>query len=111
MPLYGYACDACGHRFDHLQRLSEADPTVCPSCAGIGVLRRELSAPQFRLKGAGWYETDFKGASDKKRNLAEAGEPKSDKPAESTAASDAPPAAQAAPAPAKASPPAPPAAP
>jgi len=70
MPIYAFACDACGHSFDRLQKLSDADPTVCPACGAEGAVRRQLTAPQFRLAGGGWYETDFKKDGDKKRNLA-----------------------------------------
>ncbi|MDI1254325.1 zinc ribbon domain-containing protein [Thermomonas sp.] len=69
MPIYAFACDACGHAFDRLQKLSDADPTECPVC-GKPAVRRQLTAPQFRLAGGGWYETDFKKDGDKKRNLA-----------------------------------------
>ncbi|MEO6227710.1 MAG: zinc ribbon domain-containing protein [Thermomonas sp.] len=69
MPIYAFACEACGHAFDRLQKLSDADPTVCPVC-GASPVRRQLTAPQFRLAGGGWYETDFKKEGDKKRNLA-----------------------------------------
>jgi putative FmdB family regulatory protein len=69
MPIYAFACDACGHAFDRLQKLSDADPTVCPAC-GASAVRRQLTAPQFRLAGGGWYETDFKKDGDRKRNLA-----------------------------------------
>lgn len=69
MPLYGFECGACGHSFERLQKLSDADPTTCPSC-GVEQVRRQISAPSFRLAGGGWYETDFKKDSDKKRNLA-----------------------------------------
>ena len=70
MPIYAFACDACGHAFDRLQRLSDADPVECPACGASGQVRRQLTAPQFRLAGGGWYETDFKKDGDKKRNLA-----------------------------------------
>lgn len=73
MPIYGFECDACGHRFDRLQKLSDADPTICPTC-GAEALRRQLTAPAFRLSGSGWYETDFKKDGDKKRNLADKGD-------------------------------------
>ncbi len=73
MPIYGFECDSCGHRFDRLQKLSDADPTVCPDC-GAETLRRQLTAPSFRLSGSGWYETDFKKDGDKKRNLTEKGD-------------------------------------
>jgi putative FmdB family regulatory protein len=66
MPIYGYVCRSCGHELDALQKISD-DPLVdCPDC-GEPQLRRQLSAPRFRLKGSGWYETDFK--KDKQRNL------------------------------------------
>ena len=70
MPIYAFACDACGHRFDRLQKLSDPDPDRCPACAAEGAVHRQLTAPQFRLAGSGWYETDFKKDGDKKRNLA-----------------------------------------
>ena len=68
MPIYAFACDACGHAFDRLQKLSDADPVECPACTAAAI-RRQLTAPQFRLSGAGWYETDFKKDGDSKRNL------------------------------------------
>lgn len=70
MPIYAFVCDACGHAFDRLQKLSDADPVICPACGAEGHVRRQLTAPQFRLAGGGWYETDFKKDGDKKRNLA-----------------------------------------
>ncbi|MBS0192661.1 MAG: zinc ribbon domain-containing protein [Proteobacteria bacterium] len=73
MPIYGFECHACGHRFDRLQKLSDPDPDTCPSCHAKA-LRRQLSAPSFRLSGSGWYETDFKKDGEKKHNLAEKGE-------------------------------------
>ena len=73
MPIYAFECGSCGHQFDRLQRLADADPTVCPECAAERV-RRQLTAPQFRLAGGGWYETDFKKGDDKKRNIAEKGD-------------------------------------
>lgn len=69
MPIYAFECAACGHSFDRLQKLSDADPVDCPEC-GQPQVRRQLTAPQFRLAGGGWYETDFKKDGDKKRNLA-----------------------------------------
>jgi putative FmdB family regulatory protein len=75
MPIYEFQCARCGHRFDRLQKLSDPDPSACPTCAAPEVNRR-LSAPSFRLAGSGWYETDFKKDGDKKRHLAgEAGAP------------------------------------
>jgi putative FmdB family regulatory protein len=69
MPIYAFECSACGHDFDRLQKLSDPDPTDCPKC-GAPQVRRRLTAPQFRLAGGGWYETDFKKDGDRKRNLA-----------------------------------------
>jgi putative FmdB family regulatory protein len=73
MPIYEFECARCGHRFDRLQKLSDPDPSACPTCAAPEVNRR-LSAPSFRLAGSGWYETDFKKGAEKKRNLADKGE-------------------------------------
>ena len=74
MPIYAFQCDVCGHAFDRLQKLSDADPETCPSCGAQGRIRRQLTAPSFRLAGGGWYETDFKKDGDRKRNLADGGE-------------------------------------
>ena len=73
MPIYAFRCDHCGHAFDRLQKLSDPDPDTCPSC-GEATVKRQLTAPSFRLAGGGWYETDFKKDGDRKRNLAEGGE-------------------------------------
>jgi putative FmdB family regulatory protein len=72
LPIYEYACNACDHQLDALQKLSDAPLAECPSCGKPG-LQRLLSAPRFRLKGQGWYETDFK--TDKQRNIAGDKEP------------------------------------
>ena len=82
MPIYEFECPDCGESFERLQKLSDPDPTVCPTC-GKSHIKRRLTAPAFRLAGSGWYETDFKKDGDKKRNLAgkddaPSGEPKSD---------------------------------
>ncbi len=91
MPIYEFECSSCGHRFDHLQKLSDADPLDCPAC-GAPQLRRRVSAPSFRLAGSGWYETDFKKDGDKKRNLATGAEPKpvAKEPATASAPASAP---------------------
>ena len=77
MPIYAYACDSCGHELDALQKMADAPLVDCPAC-DEPALKRLLSAPRFRLKGSGWYETDFK--TDNKRNLAggDSDKPKSD---------------------------------
>jgi len=67
MPIYEYQCKACGHVCDVLQKMSDDPLTYCPEC-GAPELRKLLSAPNFRLKGGGWYETDFKDKN--QRNLA-----------------------------------------
>ncbi|MCO6441325.1 MAG: zinc ribbon domain-containing protein [Nitrococcus mobilis] len=67
MPIYEYMCNACGHEMETLQAISEAPLRDCPEC-GQAELRKLISAPIFRLKGGGWYETDFK--TNNKRNLA-----------------------------------------
>jgi len=66
MPIYEYACKKCDHRLDALQKIADAPLVDCPEC-GEPSLKRLLSAPRFRLKGEGWYETDFK--KDNQRNL------------------------------------------
>ena len=88
MPIYAFACDACGHEFDRLQKLSDPDPEACPAC-GKPAVRRKVTAPSFRLAGGGWYETDFK--KDGKRNLAgDAAKPADAKPADSKPADSKP---------------------
>jgi putative FmdB family regulatory protein len=77
MPIYEYECRECGHVFDALQKMSDAPLSDCPDC-GKPELRKLLSAPNFRLKGGGWYETDFKDKN--KRNLADGGDSKGAKP-------------------------------
>jgi putative FmdB family regulatory protein len=70
MPIYEYQCRECGHKLEKLQRISDAPLRDCPKCEAPG-LRRLVSAAGFRLKGGGWYETDFKDG--RKRNLADNG--------------------------------------
>jgi putative FmdB family regulatory protein len=79
MPIYEYACKSCEHGFDELQKMSDPVLVDCPEC-GEASLRKLMSAPKFRLKGKGWYETDFK-TGDKRKNIAgdaEAGSKKKD---------------------------------
>lgn len=70
MPFYEYQCRNCGHDLEAMQKITEAPLKKCPHC-GKSQLQRLMSAPVFRLKGGGWYETDFKGDQDTKRNLAD----------------------------------------
>lgn len=69
MPIYEYQCKSCGHELEAFQKLSEDPLKECPSCGDLE-LTKLVSAAGFRLKGGGWYETDFKGSQDKKKNLA-----------------------------------------
>jgi putative FmdB family regulatory protein len=89
MPFYEYQCNHCGHTLEAMQKISDAPLKKCPHC-GKPQLQRLMSAPVFRLKGGGWYETDFKSEQDNKRNLAdrpEAEAPKEDKKETTEAAS------------------------
>lgn len=67
MPIYEYRCESCDHELEALQKMADAALTDCPKC-GEPALKKRVSAAAFRLKGGGWYETDFK--SGKKKNLA-----------------------------------------
>src|SRR6202163_261549 len=92
MPFYEYECQACKFYTEVMQKITDAPLARCPSC-GKRTLKKLLSAQVFRLKGGGWYETDFKSAQENKRNLVgtDKEEPKADVKAQ---ASDAKPAAQ-----------------
>jgi len=68
MPFYEYECQACKFYTEVMQKISDAPLTRCPSC-GKKRLKKLVSAPVFRLKGGGWYETDFKSDKEAKRNL------------------------------------------
>jgi len=67
MPIYEYQCDACSHAHEALQKISDAPLSECPQCKAPA-LRKKISAAGFRLKGGGWYETDFKAGG--KKNVA-----------------------------------------
>jgi putative FmdB family regulatory protein len=66
MPIYEYHCEACGHKQEALQKISDSPLTDCNACQQP-TLKKIISAAGFRLSGSGWYETDFKGS--KKKNL------------------------------------------
>jgi putative FmdB family regulatory protein len=70
MPIYEYQCQQCDHQLERIQRMSDEPLRDCPACENPQ-LRRLVSAAAFRLKGGGWYETDFKQGQ--KRNLADSG--------------------------------------
>ena len=67
MPFYEYACTSCGAASEFLQKISDPPETECPSCHAQALVK-QVSAAGFRLKGGGWYETDFKAGG--KRNVA-----------------------------------------
>ena len=67
MPFYEYQCSKCGHEEEVLQKVSDKPLTKCPEC-GKSTMKKMVSAAAFRLKGGGWYETDFKSGS--KKNVA-----------------------------------------
>ncbi|MDD2723836.1 MAG: zinc ribbon domain-containing protein [Methylovulum sp.] len=67
MPIYEYQCQACGHKHEALQKLSAEPLKVCPACSQPELMKK-ISAAGFRLKGSGWYETDFKSGT--KKNVA-----------------------------------------
>lgn len=90
MPIYEYQCDACNHKFEILQKMSDNLLTVCPDC-NEDKLRKLVSAAAFHLKGTGWYETDFKDkkpeqktdSSGEKSDSNNKGDGEKSKPAES----------------------------
>ena len=86
MPIYEYRCEHCGHELEKMQKLADAPLTDCPAC-GQPTLKKLISAVGFRLKGSGWYETDFK-KGDKKKNLHDTGEKPGEKKEGSGAGGD-----------------------
>ena len=89
MPFYEYQCKSCGHDLEAMQKFSDPPLKKCPQC-GKSQLQRLMSAPVFRLKGGGWYETDFKGDQDNQRNLADRPEADAPKDESKDTAKDAP---------------------
>jgi putative FmdB family regulatory protein len=86
MPFYEYECSNCKFYVETLQKISDEPLRKCPSCKKQ-TMKKLISAPVFRLKGAGWYETDFKSEGEDKRNLADR-EEVAEKPAEDKTATD-----------------------
>jgi putative FmdB family regulatory protein len=84
MPFYEYECQSCKFYTEVMQKITDTPLTKCPSC-GKKALKKLVSAPVFRLKGDGWYETDFKSDKENKRNLSgtEKEEPKAEAKADS----------------------------
>jgi putative FmdB family regulatory protein len=93
MPFYEYECTSCKFYTEVLQKVSEPPLKKCPSCKK-STMKKLVSAPVFRLKGGGWYETDFKSDKEGRRNLAVDKEPAANdstmesKPAAETKATD-----------------------
>ena len=79
MPIYDYKCSNCGHQFELIQKFSDQPAEICPQCSQKSV-QKLVSAPSFRLKGGGWYETDFKTGA--KKNIVDAKDNKASKPKE-----------------------------
>lgn len=73
MPIYEYMCTKCGHELEALQKISDEPLVFCPSC-GESSLKKKISAAGFRLKGTGWYETDFKNNGKKPASKGSSGE-------------------------------------
>ena len=76
MPIYDYKCSDCEHEIEVIQRISDKPRVTCPKC-NKKTLKKLISAPSFRLKGGGWYETDFK--TGKKKNISSNESSKDDK--------------------------------
>ena len=57
MPLYEYECEACGNRFERIQKFSDPLVDTCPVCGGP--VKKLLSSPAIQFKGSGWYITDY----------------------------------------------------
>jgi len=85
MPIYEYRCESCGEELEKLQRMSDDKLVDCPAC-GQPALKRLVSAAAFRLKGSGWYETDFK--KDNKRNLHDSSSESASKSASNSKSTD-----------------------
>ena len=85
MPIYEYKCLKCGHQFEVIQRFSDNPVEICPKCKKKKI-KKLISAPTFRLKGGGWYETDFKTGS--KKNIVDTKHEKDSQPKDKTKKTD-----------------------
>jgi len=85
MPIYEYKCSKCEHQFEMIQRFSDNPIEICPAC-NKKTVQKLVSAPSFRLKGGGWYETDFKTGS--KKNIVDSKDEKSKQPKEQAKTTD-----------------------
>jgi len=84
MPIYEYECRQCQYKMEKIQKLSDSPLVDCPEC-GQPELKKLISAAAFRLKGGGWYETDFK--TGKKKNVSGGGDAASSSTSESSSTS------------------------
>ena len=89
MPLYEYECEACGRRFEKIQKFSDPPADVCAHC-GKGPVRKLLSSPAIQFKGSGWYITDYAKKSSSEASGKSSSEPKS--PSSDSKSSDSKPA-------------------
>lgn len=89
MPIYEYQCKACGHEYEALQKPNDPPLVQCPACS-LPELHKKLSAAGFRLKGGGWYETDFKSGN--KRNVHSDGKSETTSSESSSSSNDSAPA-------------------
>ena len=87
MPIYEYRCGACGHRDEHLQKISDKPLATCPAC-GKRTYKKQLSAAGFQLKGSGWYATDFRNSGKAAAKPAESKSESKPEKTESKPASD-----------------------
>ena len=85
MPIYEYKCSNCEHQFELIQKFSDQPAEVCPECSKKSI-QKLVSAPSFRLKGGGWYETDFKTGD--KKNIVDDNNDKPMKPKETKKPAD-----------------------
>ena len=85
MPIYDYKCSNCEHQFELIQKFSDQPAEICPQCSQKSV-QKLVSAPSFRLKGGGWYETDFKTGA--KKNIVDAKDDKASKSSETKKPTD-----------------------
>jgi putative FmdB family regulatory protein len=87
MPLYEYQCDACGNRFERIQKFSDPPVEICPVCGGV--VRKLFSSPAIQFKGSGWYITDYakKAPADTAKSSAQ---PSSNSSADASSPSTAP---------------------
>lgn len=86
MPLYEYACGACGHHFEVIRKFSDPPEEKCPKCGG-GV-RKLQSAPAFQFKGTGWYVTDYAKSGQPEGKASTEGKKEKDTATETSSKSD-----------------------